>query len=109
MLNIKINQAKTGVSLKHKKTLPTIYLDDTQNIDQALNDLNQKLYRQTATRWYKRRYGFYEKPSLLKAKRKKMKLILSRRQTHLSDGSNLWLKIEQTEQFAHNAKNAVGY
>lgn len=87
----------------------TVYLDDSQNFDQAFDELIQKLYRQTATRWYKRRYGFYEKPSLLNAKRKKMKAILSRRQTHLSDGSNLWLKIEQPLQFARTGKNAVGY
>lgn len=86
-----------------------VYLDDNQNLDQALIALNQKQYRQTATRWYKRRYGYYEKPSALKAKRKKMKSILSRRQTHLSDGSNLWLKIEISLQFARTGKNAVGY
>lgn len=89
--------------------MPTVYLDDNQNLDQAFNALNQKLYRQTATRWYKRRYGYYEKPSLLKSKRKKMKAILSRRQTHLSDSSTLWLKIEQPLQFARTGSNAVGY
>ncbi|WP_066801982.1 hypothetical protein [Moraxella oblonga] len=83
--------------------MPTVYLDDTQNLDQAFDELNEKLYRQTATRWYKRRYGFYEKPSLLNAKRKKMQLLSGgQRQT-------LWLKIEQPLQFARTGKNAVGY
>jgi ribosomal protein S21 len=51
----------------------TVYLQDDQDIDQALHLLNQKHYYLQATRWYKKRYGYFEKPSVLKRKRKKMK------------------------------------
>jgi ribosomal protein S21 len=53
----------------------TVYLQDDQDIDQALYLLNQKHYYLQATRWYKKRYGYFEKPSVLKRKQKKMKAI----------------------------------
>lgn len=102
--------------------MPTVYLDDCQNLDHALNQLNQKIYRETSTRWYKRRYGYYEKPAVLKRKRKKMKYILSHRSDYLSQRSvyliewhkywqsmTLWLKIDRQEQFSRTGKNAVGH
>lgn len=89
-----------------------ILLDNTQNIEQALWQLHQKLYYNTATRWYKKRYGYYEKPSLLRRKKRKMKLLLSYRQNRLSRSNiktTLWLKIEYSQQFSRTGKNAVGY
>lgn len=93
----------------------TVYLQDDQDIDQALYLLNQKHYHLQATRWYKKRYGYFEKPSALNRKRKKMKAILSYRNhslsllTHISPKSTLWLKIEKEHQFARTGKNATGY
>lgn len=84
----------------------TVYLDESQNLDQAFDELAQKYYCCHASRWYKRRYGFYEKPSLLKAKRKKMRAIVS---NQAIGGSALWLKIAQPLQFARTGKNAVGH
>lgn len=98
-----ISNQKTGVSLKKRPILPTVYLDDCRNLDHALNQLKQKIYRENSTRWYKRRYGYFEKPSELKRKRRKMKQIVSRSQ------NNLWLKIDQQEQFSRTGKNAVGH
>ncbi|WP_312103540.1 hypothetical protein [Acinetobacter venetianus] len=93
----------------------TVYLQDDQDIDQALYLLNQKHYHLQATRWYKKRYGYFEKPSTLNRKRKKMKAILSYRNhslsllTHISTKNTLWLKIEKEQQFARTGKNAAGY
>ncbi|RZG84405.1 hypothetical protein [Acinetobacter venetianus] len=93
----------------------TVYLQVDQDIDQALYFLNQKHYHLQATRWYKKRYGYFEKPSLLKHKRKKMKAILSYRNhslsllTHISPKNTSWLKIEKEHQFALTDKNAMGY
>lgn len=87
-----------------------ILLDNTQNIEQALWQLHQKLYYNTATRWYKKRYGYYEKPSLLRRKKRKMKRLLSQRQNYFyfEPAPNLWLKIEYPQQFSRTGKNAVG-
>lgn len=93
----------------------TVYLQDDQNIDQALHLLNQKHYYLQATRWYKKRYGYFEKPSILKRKRKKMKQILSYRNhslsliTQISPQNTLWLKIDIKQQFSRTGKNAMGY
>ena len=93
----------------------TVYLQDDQDIDQALHLLNQKHYYLEATRWYKKRYGYFEKPSALKRKQKKMKQILSYRNhslsltTHIAPKDTLWLKIKKEQQFARTGKNAMGY
>jgi hypothetical protein len=93
----------------------TVYLQDDQDIDQALHLLNQKHYYLEATRWYKKRYGYFEKPSVLKRKRKKMKLNLSQRNRalyycyHEHPQHTLWLKIKKKQQFARTGKNAMGY
>lgn len=93
----------------------TVYFQDDQNTDQALQLLNQKYYYLQATRWYKKRYGYFEKPSVLKRKRKKMKAILSYRndslslQTHIAPKNTLWLKIKREQQFSRTGKNAVSY
>lgn len=93
----------------------TVYLQDDQDIDQALHLLNQKHYYLEATRWYKKRYGYFEKPSVLKRKRKKMKLNLSQRNRalyycyHEHPQHTLWLKIKREQQFSRTGKNAMGY
>ena len=93
----------------------TVYLQDDQDIDQALYLLNQKHYYLEATRWYKKRYGYFEKPSALKRKQKKMKQILSYRNhslsltTHIAPQNTLWLKIGKELQFSRTGKNEMGY
>lgn len=90
-------------------------LQSGKDIDQALHLLNQKYYYLQATRWYKKRYGYFEKPSILKRKRKKMEAILSYRndslslQTHIVPKNTLWLKIKREQQFSRTVKNAVAY
>ena len=90
-------------------------LQSGKDIDQALHLLNQKYYYLQATRWYKKRYGYFEKPSALKRKQKKMKQILSYRNhslsltTHIAPKDTLWLKIKKEQQFARTGKNAMGY
>ncbi|MBE9577662.1 hypothetical protein IM751_00565 [Moraxella sp. K1630] len=93
--------------------LTTIYPQDFETLDNALSAFYQKVYCDKARRWYKKRLGCYEKPSVLKRKRQKMKRLLSQRQTRHSracDESlpNLWLKIELDKSLARTAPNAVG-
>lgn len=53
---------------------------ENNDLDFALYQLQQKQYFLQSTRWYKKRQGYYEKPSVLKRKKQKMKLIISQRQ-----------------------------
>jgi ribosomal protein S21 len=48
-----------------------IKLRENEDIESAVKRLNDKVFREKGKRWYKRRYGYYEKPSVLKRKRNK--------------------------------------
>ena len=96
-----------------------VIVDEYQSLDQALIAFNRQVYKDKASRWYKRRYGYYEKPSVLKRKKNKMKRVLSHRGTMFQDQARfqyqanpdnhtLWLKIDLTQQFARDGVNAVG-
>ncbi len=90
-----------------------VILTDNQTVEQALTEFNKQLYRNNYRRWYKKRYGYYEKPSQLKRKRKKMQKIM-RCSTYIdylsgeNEYSSLQLKIGLTEQFSRTGHNAVG-
>ncbi|MDO4896406.1 MAG: hypothetical protein Q3971_03490 [Moraxella sp.] len=62
--------------------MTTIYPQDFDTLDNALQALYQKAYNDKSSRWYKKCLGCYEKPSALKRKRQTMKRLLSQRQTH---------------------------
>jgi ribosomal protein S21 len=53
-----------------------IKLRENEDIESAIKRLNDKVFRENGKRWYKRRYGYYEKPSILKRKRNKHVKIL---------------------------------
>lgn len=96
------------------------------NIDLALHQLHHKQYFLQATRWYKKRQGFFEKPSELNRKKRKMKRLVSQRQHFhicfmpidpLPELSHyilreapapLILKIYLNQQFARTSNNALG-
>lgn len=93
--------------------MTTIYPQDFDNLDNALTAFHQKVYYDKARRWYKKRLGCYEKPSVLKRKRQKMKRLLSQRQTYnarVCDNPlpNLWLKIELDKSLARDAPMPLG-
>ncbi len=46
-----------------------IKVRENDSIDSALNRLNKQIRFEYGRRWYKRRFGYYEKPSILKKKR----------------------------------------
>lgn len=48
-----------------------IKLRENENIESAIRRLNERIYQENRKRWYKRRYGYYETPSILKRKRNK--------------------------------------
>jgi ribosomal protein S21 len=49
-----------------------VEVHDGESIDQALKRFNQIAKREFSRPWCKRRYGYYEKPSELRRKQKKM-------------------------------------
>jgi len=51
----------------------TVKVEAGESIELALRKLKKKVKHETDRRWYKRRFGYYEKPSILKRKAKKMK------------------------------------
>lgn len=59
--------------LKTQKTTVTVNIEDGESIEIALRKLKKKVKYETDRRWHKRRFGYYEKPYLLKRKAKKMK------------------------------------
>ena len=73
-----------------------------ETIEVALRKFNKKVKNETDRRWYKRRFGYYEKPSILKRKAKKMKKL------SIQSGGTLWLKIGFKEQFSRNGNSAAG-
>ena len=79
-----------------------VKVEDGDSIDLALRKLNRKVKSETDRRWHKRRYGYYEKPSALKRKSKKMKALA------IQSGGTLWLKIGLKEQFSRNGGSAAG-
>ncbi len=80
----------------------TITVEDGESIDLTLRKLSKKVKSEMGRRWYKRRFGYYEKASVLKRKSKKMSKLA------IASGGTLWLKIDLQEQFSRNGNSAVG-
>lgn len=80
----------------------TVNIEDGESIEVALRKLKKKVKHETGRRWYKRRFGYHEKPSILKRKTKKMKAL------SIQSGGNLWLKIGLKEQFSKSGNLAAG-
>ena len=80
----------------------TVNVEDDESIEVALRKLKKKVKQETDRRWHKRRFGYYEKPSILKRKTKKMKAF------SIQAGGSLWLKIGLKEQFSKSGKLAAG-
>ena len=78
----------------HKTQAMTVKVtvEDGESIDLALRKLSRKVKSEMDRRWYKRRFGYYEKPSVLKRKSKKMEKLA------IQSGGTLWL-IFQKWQF----------
>lgn len=95
----------------------SIHIIVTNNdIEVALHQLQQKQYFLQATRWYKKRQGFYEQAAILKRKRRKMKLIISQSQSCFAQcptlylHPNFWHKIDLEQQFQRIGNNfAIGH
>ncbi|MGA4473764.1 30S ribosomal protein S21 [Ectopseudomonas chengduensis] len=85
-----------------QKMTVTVNVEDGESIEVALRKLKKKVKHETDRRWHKRRFGYYEKPSILKRKAKKMKAL------SIQSGGSLWLKIGLKEQFSKSGKLAAG-
>ena len=86
-------------------TLWFLYNED-ETIEEALFRFKQKeLY--AYKRWTKKRYGYHEKPSVLKRKRKKMARIWSQMEAHgiNKPKEKLHLYIGLEELFSRNGSN----
>jgi len=86
-----------------------IHVHDNESIDIALARLRQKeLYEYK--RWTKKRYGYYEKPSVLKRKRKKMARLWSKGHPESHSMNTLHLYIGLKALFARTGpNNAAGH
>lgn len=91
-----------------------IIIEDN-NIELALAQLHQKQYFLQSTRWYIKRQGDYEKPSVLKRKKCKMTSLFCHKHVpqtpyfHVHPKINLWLKIGLVQQYQRTGNNlAVG-
>ena len=90
-----------------------INVENNETLDSALNRFSHKVYRLNSRRWHKRRYGYYEKPSVLARKRRKMRRI---QQQCFSvfvfvgepKPNGLWLYIGVPAQFARTGVNVAG-
>lgn len=90
-----------------------INVEDNETLDSALSRFSHKVYRLNSRRWYKRRYGYYEKPSVLARKRRKMRLREQQRFSFFASlgepkPAGLWLCIDMQAQFVRAGVNAVG-
>jgi ribosomal protein S21 len=81
-----------------------VSVTEEDSIELALRKLRRKVNEKYAFRWYRPRRGYYEKPSTLRRKRKKMRGVVIR-----SESKRLWLKVGQKERFNRNGPdNSVG-
>lgn len=79
-----------------------VEIQDGEPIEQALRRLQTKVRAESGRSWCKRRFGYYEKPSALKRKAKKMKAL------SIQSGGSLWLKIDLRAQFSRSGGTATG-
>ena len=75
-----------------------VEVDEEQDIEQALAEFRRRVRQEYQGRWYKRRYGYYESPSVLRRKRKKMKRLRGGEPAFFQPGS-LKLYIGEQELF----------
>ena len=80
----------------------TIAVEDGESIDLTLRKLSKKVKSEMGRCWHKRRFGYYEKASLLKRTSKKTNKLA------IASGGALWLTIGLQEQFSRNGNSAVG-
>ncbi|WP_417312760.1 30S ribosomal protein S21 [Ectopseudomonas khazarica] len=80
----------------------TVDVTSADSLEVALARLNRKVGTELGRRWYKRRFGYFEKPSALRRKRKQMDKLA------IASGGGLWLKIGLKEQFCRHAGSGVG-
>lgn len=93
-----------------------VHVSDNDNISSAIFKLRRAVEAKFDSRWYKRRFGYFEKPSALERKRKKMKKLVTqssqtrRRLPGFEDtGCGLWLEIGQRERYNRSGpSNAAG-
>lgn len=89
-----------------------IRIQDNENIDAALTRFRRK-EQYEYKRWTKKRYGYYEKPSILKRRRKKMAKIwafIINAHIGYDAKSSLHLYIGLRELFARiGPNNSAGY
>jgi len=79
-----------------------VYVRDNESIESALGRFRRKelfAYK----RWTKKRYGYYEKPSVLKRKRKKMAKLWQNHIRNCKDSLHLYIGLK--ELFARNGSN----
>ncbi|MFI8981324.1 30S ribosomal protein S21 [Ectopseudomonas khazarica] len=80
----------------------TVDVTSADSLEIALARLNRQVSTELGRRWYKRRFGYFEKPSALRRKRQQMDKLA------IASGGGLCLKIGLKEQFCRHAGSGVG-
>jgi ribosomal protein S21 len=73
-----------------------------ETLAHALARLRRAVDLEYGRTWTRRRYGYYERPAILRRKRQKMRYRKAR------GGSPLWLRVGMREQWRRTGPNAMG-
>jgi ribosomal protein S21 len=96
----------TGSASTVTSMLPMVQVRrrDGEDFDDFLFRFEKTLDRETGRPWNKRRYGYYESPSLLRRKKRKLRHI------RLAISGNVWLRLDLAAQWQRTGPtNAAGY
>jgi ribosomal protein S21 len=79
-----------------------VKVDKDGDIESALTEFKRRMSREYRRSWNKRRYGWYESPSALRSKRRKMHDVLAYKRPNTYNGMQ--------QQFARTGKRmSIGY
>jgi ribosomal protein S21 len=84
--------------------LVSISIREDETASEALRRFSQAVDRAYLKPWYKRRYGYHEKPSELRRKQRKMQ----KRNKHRTFEDRILCPIDLATQFRRTGPNATG-
>jgi ribosomal protein S21 len=87
--------------------LVNVIAHDDENFDEMLGRFHDLVHKTYSRPWHKRRYGYYEKPSVLRRKQNRTKA--HNRRSYAHGGKGVRLPISLDSQFRRNGpSNAMG-
>ena len=81
--------------------MPKVVAREGEDFEALLERFNAAVSKTHDRRWYKRRFGYHEKPSLLNKKRRRHRCV--------NGGQRIWLRIELAALYRrHGPDDAMG-